>query len=138
MSKGTFHTIKIQQAKQVEGAIALKIFGVRVAKFPPPEGWVLRQELTPSAELLFGKNGTKELKKRGEWNEQTFKTFYLPNFLQGIKQNPKSKDEIYEIATTLNSGKDVYYACYCKEHHLCHRSIVADIFERNGYNVNRN
>lgn len=136
MAKGTFHTIRIQQSKEVEGEDALKIFGVRVANFLP-EGWVLRQELTPSADLLFGKDGTKALKKRGEWNEEAFQTFYLPNFLQGLKQNPKSKEEIYEIATTLNSGKDVYYACYCKDHHLCHRSIVANIFERNGYTVNR-
>lgn len=137
MSKGTLHTIRIQQSKEVEGVDALKIFGVRVAKFLP-EGWVLRQELTPSAELLFGKNGTKAMKKRGEWNEHAFQTFYLPNFLNGLKQNPKSKDEIEEIARTLNSGKDVYYSCYCKDHHLCHRSIVADIFERNGYTVIRN
>ena len=134
MSKGTFHTMRIQQSKTVEDVHALKIFGVQIAKFLP-DGWVHRQSLTPNRNLLFQ---AKDLEKKGEWDETAFKEFYLPHFLKGIKDNPKSKEEIREIALVLNSGKDVYYACYCKHHHLCQRSIVADIFERNGYMVIRN
>lgn len=112
---------------------ALKIFGVRIAKFMP-SGWVLRQALSPNKSLLFK---AKDLERSGEWNLQTFNSFYLPNYLKGIQGNIKAMSELKEIGHTLNTGMNVYYACYCKDHNICHRSIVADIFERNGYLVVR-
>lgn len=125
--------MRIHDAKDVTDDDALKIFGVRIAKFLP-EGWVHRQELTPNRDLLFR---AKKLEKEGTWDENSFASVYLPAFLKGVKENQNAKNEIAEIARTLNSGKDVYYACYCKNHHICHRSIVGDIFERNEYVVKR-
>lgn len=133
MTKGSLHILRIHDFKSVSDPNCLKIFGVRIAKFLP-ENWVHRQGLTPSKDLLFH---AKKLEKEGTWNEESFKTVYLPNFLKSIRNKEEAKDEIREIANALNEGQNVYYACYCGNHKICHRGIVGDIFERNGYQVIR-
>lgn len=133
VEKGSLYLMNINGIKGIEDQLAFKVFGVRIAKFLP-NGWELRQELAPSRTLLFK---AKALEKNKEWDTTAFQEFYLPNYLNEIRQNDKAYKEINEIATTLNKGHNVYYACYCKDHTICHRSIVGDIFERNGYNVTR-
>lgn len=134
MNKGNLITLKIQESKQVNDTEALKIFGVRFAKFLP-NGWVHFDQMTPSKKLLFK---FKDKEKNGNWNQDAFDSFYKPNFLKETSCNDLAKEEIKKIAQHLKQGKNVYYACYCKEFSLCHRSIIAEIFERNGYNVLKN
>lgn len=131
MEKGKLFLVNIQKFREIDDNDSLRIFGVRFAKFLP-DGWVHRTGMTPNKNLLFQ---IKDLEKKGSWNKEAFDNFYRPSFLKGIKDNPLCKNEILEIAEHLNNGKDVYYACYCKNYDLCHRSLVGTIFERNGYSI---
>jgi len=128
---GTFHTIRIQSAKEVEQVEGLKIFGVRFAKFLP-NGWVYKNQLTPSNKLL---SVVTDLKKKGIWNAVSFQSEYLPVFLKELKNNPEAKKEFEEIISTLEKGIDVQYACYCTEPKICHRGIIAELVRRKGFKV---
>lgn len=131
---GTFYTLQIHKEKDIRDKEGLKIFGVQILKFLP-EGWIHFPHFTPTKPLLFQ---CKSLEKEGKWNEEAFRTIYLPAFLKHTSQNEYAKEEIRTIQKHLDAGEDVYYACYCRHHHLCHRSIAATIIERNGYSVIRN
>ena len=130
----TFHAVQIHDAKKITDKNALKIFGVRIAKFLPT-GWVHFGEMTPSKTLLFK---AKDLEKKGNWGKESFEREYLPFFLNEIKQNKKAKMEFNDILSHLESGRDVYYACYCGNVHICHRSIVAELIKRKGFAINLN
>jgi hypothetical protein len=123
--------LRIQDAAKVNDTEALKIFGVRLAKFLP-KGWVHFNEATPSKDLLFK---IKKLEKNKQWNKETFKTHYVPFYLKEVKQNPKAKEELKKIIETIRSGKNVYYACYCGDYTICHRSLVGEIIKRQGIDI---
>lgn len=123
--------LRIQDAAKVTDNEALKIFGVRIAKFLP-KGWVHYGEATPSKSLLFK---IKDLEKNKKWNKETFQTQYVPFYLKEIKQNPNAKNELQSILDTIRSGKNVYYACYCGDATICHRSLVGEIIKRQGIDI---
>lgn len=131
MTIGTFYTIRIHNIDSIPATPNLRIFGVRIAKFLP-SGWEHWDGLTPSKKLLFD---AKKLEKNNAWNRETFNEFYFPNFLQEILSNTTAKNELKMIQKTLKEGKDVYYSCYCENPELCHRGVLADLFEKYGYNV---
>lgn len=127
---GRFCVLRIHQAKLIEEKSGNKIFGVRLAKFLP-DGWLHLPNTGPSKSLLFE---IKNLEKRNEWNSLSFKNLYLPKYLKDIKEK-KALNEFLLMKEMLDKGEDVYYACYCKEERLCHRSIVKQIFKQRGYSV---
>lgn len=131
MTIGTFYTIRIHDIDSIPTASNLKIFGVRIAKFLPSD-WEHWEGLTPSKKLLFA---AKRLEKNNNWNSNTFSEFYLPNFLKEISSSSIARNELKMIQKNLREGKDVYYSCYCKDPQLCHRGVLADLFEKYGYNV---
>jgi len=123
--------LSIQKANKVTDEQALKIFGVRIAKFLP-KGWIHYGEATPSRNLLFK---IKDLEKNNQWNKKTFQTHYIPFYLKEIKQNPKAKQELQAIIDAIRSGQNVYYACYCGDATICHRSLVGELIKRQGIDV---
>lgn len=133
MNKGVFHAVRIHDSKKYDTFTGLKVFGVRLCKFLPDD-WVHWDGLTPSKKLLFA---SKDLEKKGEWNKDTFRNFYRPQFAKEMKNNDFALSELKKMYIELSKGNDVFYACYCKEHHLCHRSIIADFFESKGFSVIR-
>lgn len=63
----------------------------------------------------------------GEWNEDTFKNKYVPQFLQEMHS-----DEAQQTLNTLiEHGKThkILLACYCRNESMCHRSIVMGIIQ---------
>jgi hypothetical protein len=131
MAKGTFITLRIQDAKKIENEPGIKIFGVRFAKFLPLT-WLHLNGLTPSAKLL---SQMKELEKNGDWNEESFQTLYRPQFLKEKEADANAKKELLWIAGQLTQGLDIYYACYCQKCEICHRSLVARMFEKVGFST---
>lgn len=129
--KGTFITMQIHKSQEIKDEYALKFFGVRLAKFLP-NGWVHKNSLTPEKSLLFK---VKQLEKDGLWNKDSFQNFYKPNYLKSLKNNKQAKQEYQEIISHLENGNDVYYACYCRNETICHRSIVADLIHKKGYDI---
>lgn len=77
-------------------------------------------ELAPSRELF---NKYRELKEKGLWNEHTFKTLYLPDYIQGIVENPKARESLNYLVRNMNN-KDIILLCSCANENTCHRSIV--------------
>lgn len=81
-------------------------------------------ELSPGISLF---EKYRELAKNNLWNEQTFKTVYLPVFL-----NEMSRKEPLSILHQL--AEDSFYenialCCYCDDEKICHRSIVGGILK---------
>ncbi|PGK51105.1 hypothetical protein CN918_25280 [Priestia megaterium] len=128
---GTLYVLKISDWRLIPPGKKIKILGVRFASFSDEE-WIQLSHTGPNPHLL---QEAKRLEASGNWNEHTFHSFYLPNYLQSIK-SPLSRSEFLQMKNWLDSDIDLYYACYCKEEHLCHRSIVKQIFKQKGYPVN--
>lgn len=129
--RGTLYVCKISDAKKINDSAALKIFGVRLAKFLPG-GWVHRENNAPSKELLFKIKG---IDKNSGLTSEHFQKEYVPYYLKEMKIRSDAQEGFKEIVESLESGRDVYYACYCKHKHLCHRGIMESIFKKKGYNV---
>ena len=89
------------------------------------------QALSPSLDLFFK---YQRLAKAGEWNEQTFRDIYVPQFLHEIKN-----DEAYAYLNQLffadKAGKNICVVCFCPNETMCHRSIIAGLLQGVGCNV---
>ena len=127
---GSLFVLRIHQEKQIKDSAGVRIFGVRILRFLP-EGWIHLPNTGPPAKLLFA---AKDLEKKGLWNREAFLNMYLPQYLSYSK-SPESVLEFREIKKYLDDDKNVFYACYCRDEHLCHRSIVKRFFELKGYDV---
>lgn len=97
---------------------------VRSMKRPNPN---IRQvsELSPSWDL-FSKY--QELKKNGQWNEQTFQEIYVPQFIQEM-HNKKSIALLNQLYKLDKAGKNICLVCFCPDEKLCHRSIIAGLLQ---------
>lgn len=127
---GSLFVLRIHDAGKIKDKDGVKIFGVRIPTFLP-EGWIHLPNTGPPKKLLYA---AKDLEKKGMWNEQKFRTMYLPSYLSYIKSK-EAILEFNEIKRHLDDNVNVFYACYCKDEHLCHRSIVKRIFEIREYDV---
>ena len=127
---GTLYVLKISDWRLIPPGKLIKILGVRFASFSS-EDWIQLSNTGPNPSLL---KEVKSLERDENWNKYTFHSFYLPNYLQSIK-SPLSRSEFLQMKNWLDEGIDLYYACYCQEEHLCHRSIVKQIFKQRGYSV---
>ena len=126
----TFYTCRVNDIKKINVTDFYGIFGVRFAKFNI-DGFIIDSRLSPPKELLLH---CKQLEKEGKWSIDVFNSYYTPNFLSSLK-NENAVNALKQIMSKLDEGKDVIFVCYCKNPSMCHRSLVAKIIERFGYNV---
>lgn len=85
--------------------------------------------LSPSYGLL---KTYLELKKAGNWNQQTFDNIYVPRFLKEMKTyHQQDLIELYEQA----KKQDLVLCCYCQHEETCHRSIIAGLMQGAGIKV---
>lgn len=69
-----------------------------------------------------------------EWKKNHDNDYYIKCFNEQIlnKLNPK---EVVECLYQLSDGKDIVLICYEKPGDFCHRHLVADWLNKNGYEV---
>ena len=88
-------------------------------------------DLSPS-QKLWGK--FNKLKLDGRWNEETFRSEYLPVFLKEMRSEA-AREKLNELYKKDKAGRSIALVCFCKEENLCHRSIIAGILQGVGCNV---
>lgn len=86
-------------------------------------------ELSPG-QILFEKY--RELARNNLWNEQTFKSVYLPVFLSEMSRK-ESLSILHKLAED-SYNENIALCCYCDDEKICHRSIVGGILK--GMKVN--
>lgn len=99
----------------------------------PIDGVIQVTELSPSKDLFF-----KYLNwsKAGQWNQQVFDTLYVPEFLQGIKENREgSRDALNSLFLRSKHGETIVIGCVCVKESLCHRCVLAGLLNGAGCEV---
>ena len=90
-------------------------------------------DLSPSW-ALFGKY--RELHSAHKWNENSFRTIYVPQFLYEMKNNSQTTAPLLNYLWQADKdGKNIALLCFCEDEALCHRSIVAGLLQGVGANV---
>lgn len=85
-------------------------------------------ELSPSWSLF---KRYMSLREEGNWNENTFQTIYVPQFLKEMRGKAQ-QDLLNEL---FNTEKHICLVCFCAEEELCHRSIIGGMLQGAGLNV---
>lgn len=86
-------------------------------------------ELSPSWGLF---KKYLNLRNKGQWNEETFRTVYVPQFLKEMRA-PQCQKLLNKLA---NTKKNICLVCFCPEEELCHRSIIGGMLQGAGVEVN--
>lgn len=95
------------------------------------------KELSPSSEL-FGKY--LELRRNNNWNEETFDTIYVPQFIDEIVNGSSHETfgekghELNQIHRKVMNGKTIAIVCFC-DNEFCHRYIVGGLLSGVGLTV---
>lgn len=136
MPQGTLYTLSISNIDDPQIAhVKHKLFIVRSAKNADSllkRGWVIVPQLSPNEKIFYM---YLDLKKKGQWNQNTFDNKYTPAFLFQMQYEPEMRSALNRVRSILQSGEDVAVACYCPDFELCHRSLVASAFAQRGYTV---
>lgn len=111
------------------------------------KGFIHLPHLSPSAELLenaqrwkrkeFNNEEKLELLKKNvdvELNDAWW-VLYKPIFEKELEIRKDVKKGIKIIKNDIQSGKDVYLFCYCKDVDRCHRTLVGKYLEQMGFKV---
>lgn len=85
-------------------------------------------ELSPSW-MLFKKY--LSLRESGKWNDETFRSIYVPQFLKEMRGKTQRK----LLNELFNTKKHICLVCFCPEEELCHRSIIGGMLQGAGLNV---
>lgn len=90
-------------------------------------------ELSPSKELFWWYRNTK---KAGEWTESCFEKEYVPQFLKEMHSELARHwlNTIY-VNEQQNPEKQIVLCCSCTMEKMCHRSILAGLFEGVGISI---
>ena len=88
-------------------------------------------ELSPSWNLF---KQYLDAKKNGNWNIESFRSHYVPVFMQEM-QSSQAKTKVRELIEKHKAGKKICLFCYCTEEWLCHRSILAAMLQANGIEI---
>lgn len=129
--KGTFYTYALSRCEKLSTKPGKHLVGTHLVpqKLPANVYWTLH--LAPS-QFLF--NAAKDLQYSGNWNNETFHSFYKPELLFLLTRYD-AQQELQKIYAYLEAGLDVYFYCYCQAHFMCHRSLVAQVVAEAGYSV---
>ena len=93
--------------------------------------WIKQMsELAPSWDLFME---SRSMMEKGKWNKDTFQTFYVPRFLQQMRE-PLGKESLNFIQR-LSKSQNIALVCFCTNEETCHRSIIAGLLQGMGVNV---
>lgn len=130
--KGKVFICTIHGRTTVEG-VSKQLFAVGKPKgYTYMEWWDWEPGLAPSRDLVtFTKLNNRKGKKEG-WFER-----YTESLLDEWMEREDSQIAFRKLMKTLDSGNNVAIACYCakEKRPICHLSILRDILEDLGYEV---
>lgn len=89
-------------------------------------------ELSPSPQLF---RSYLNLKQANMWSRSAFETTYVPTFLHEMRHSQAAANALNMIAALDNQGKNIALVCFCPDETLCHRSIIAGLFQGAGHAV---
>lgn len=98
--------------------------------------WIIQEPLLAPSTDLFRKYLT--IKNNKQWNQNTFETVYVPQFITELKQNPNAIAKLNEIYAKSKNGKNIALCCFCTDEKLCHRSIIGGLLQGVGADVRIN
>ena len=98
----------------------------------PIDGVIQVPELSPSTELFWR---YRALANAGNWNSDTFKEIYVPQFLAEMTGKSARKKLAYLYDAEKKEGKKICLLCFCQDETTCHRSIVAGLLQAVGMDV---
>lgn len=103
--------------------------------------WAIVRSLKPSIPLLQVANlapspelYTWYLQNKNAWSKQLFNEVYVPKFLHDLRNNNTARQTLNYICGHIGTT-DFVLSCYCKDEHLCHRSIIAGLLQGVGVAV---
>lgn len=88
-------------------------------------------ELSPSPNLF---DYFKTMSKQGKWNQNTFDTVYVPQFLHELSTNPDGIAKLEQLCVD-SYNKNICLLCFCLIEKCCHRSIVNGILFNMGADI---
>lgn len=95
--------------------------------------WLIQEPLlSPSKDLFFK---YLSLKKAGKWDQQAFDSIYVPQFIRELKSNPAALKKLNELFGKSKEGRNIALCCFCPTEELCHRAIIAGLFQGVGADV---
>lgn len=124
-----------------------KLLIVRKPMGTIPHGFIHVPQLSPSLELfnktqLWKQNQFTEKEKEFLNNrgidfegENAWWTIYNDYFLKEIQNRPDMVKEIEKRKQMMDNGNDIYMFCYCKDVDHCHRKLIGEAIEKDGYKV---
>ena len=80
--------------------------------------------LSPSSDLF---HKYLDLKSKGQWTREAFKTSYLSQFL--TEMYTPAVFELLKELYIMSKTQNILLLCACKEESMCHRSIIAGILQ---------
>lgn len=113
---------RIQNIGRIKADV--KIAAVQTIKRPAGAVF-LCPELAPDNKMIDLKNRFKE---QQSWNQQRFQDSYVPLYLDRLC-TPEATKTLNWIYKLVKSGKTVAIGCYCADETICHRSILAGLFQ---------
>ncbi len=78
--------------------------------------------LSPSKDLFYK---YLDLKRKGQWNNNTFMNMYVPQFLSEMKTK-EACDALNDL-WCRSKTEDIALYCFCPNEMTCHRSIIAGL-----------
>lgn len=126
----------------------LKLFIVRKPVNGIPKGFIHTPQLSPSLELF---EKTQEKFKKNIFNKEEIEYLYSINklneekswwylyeraFKKELNERPDMVKAVSKLKKLLTENKEIYLFCYCKDVQYCHRRIVGEFLEEQGFVVN--
>lgn len=68
-------------------------------------------------------------------NEKSWWHLYKREFINEMNTRQDMKQALNRLKTLLNKDIPIYLFCYCKDVCRCHRCLIGEYFESNGYQV---
>lgn len=135
--------VKLLQKLKYGGTAMIRITNIRnlkqndgsenwaiVRSMKNPSTWIKQVDiLSPSKDLFYK---YLDLKKKGQWNQESFDDIYVPQFLYEMRTS--ACETLNTVYTMDKNGAKISMACFCTDE-LCHRYIVAGLLQGAGCNV---
>ena len=104
-----------------------------VRSMKQPSSWIKQvTALSPEKSIFWH---YLDLKKAGNWNENTFATDYVPAFISQLHNDPEAINMLNTLYQLDKAGKNICLVCFCMDETMCHRSIIAGLLQAVGCNV---
>lgn len=103
-----------------------------VRSYKGQSDWIKQVPVLSPSWDLFGKY--RDLKSDNNWNDQTFRSVYLPQFLSEMRSD-EARQALNVLYRLDKAGQNIALVCFCPDETMCHRSIIAGLLQGVGCDV---